>query len=333
MERWHSYKRLDVANPSQLPEYRNVTEKTRDIIVLSNIKNMFEKYTHVRESDFIQEFNALDTIPSAIFNPKFVISKMLQRYFSNVTRIYKEPTFTQTFIFTYSAEDGEREFFFSNCMKFNEDVCIICFLHQIAESRVESENGDYHSFITCETAQILMKLMINKYGIDHESVPIENQFTIASIALSFPSITNDLFHNNIGLSVKFIIDSTLYFDLPELPKLIFLPLSVIVLPKLENPPLATLVAIMTKLRDRNTPAQTPRYSLQLIYDQVFLLYNTSIFPESLKVELCTKWNVVVKQNNEYTFAPCFEAYRYKAKCMIAASRPQDKSLNYILSKL
>ena len=53
---------------------------------------------------------------------------MLQKYFSNVIRVYRElPNFSETFIFTFYVVAGnyKREFVFSNCMKFNEDVNVI----------------------------------------------------------------------------------------------------------------------------------------------------------------------------------------------------------------
>lgn len=335
MERWRSYKHwIEMTRPSQLPVYRDVTGKTTDIIVLNYIENMFKTYTRVLESDYLQEFAMLDIIPN-VLNPKSIVQKMLQKYFSNVTRVYREPDFSQTFIFTFNVDGHERKFFFSNCMQFSEDISIICFLHHITV--LNSVTRLNNTFERIETVEILTKLMRNKYGIefDHELLPFENKFTMSIIAQCFPSITWDMIHNNyktISYSIS-LIDCSMLFPDFDLPKTIFIPLIVIVLPKLEDPPIAILVAISIKLRDFGTSATTSKYPLDLTYNQIFYFYNCTIIPERLKLELCTKWNIVVKQNDVYKFAPCFAAHRLKAKCLISQLRPNDPKLKDILSKI
>lgn len=301
---------------------------------------MFKTYTRVLENDYVQEFEVLDTIPN-VLNPKHIIRKMLQKYFSNIICVHREPNFSQTFIFTFKVNGHECKFVFSNCMKFSEDISIICFLHHITiRNSVTRLNN---TFERIETVQILTKLMRNKYGIEFDNEfdePIENKFTMSIIAHCFPSITWDMIHNNFktissfitSFSISFIDYSMMFFDF-DLPKMIFIPTIVMVLPKLEDPPIAILVAISIKLRDFDTPATTPKYPLDLTYNQILYIYNCTIIPERLKLELCMKWNIVVKQNNVYKFAPCFSAHRLKAKCLISQLRPNDLKLKDILSKI
>lgn len=335
MKRWRSFNHwIESTRPSQLPVHRDVTGNTNDIIVLNYIENMFKTYTQVLESDCSQEFATLDTIPD-ILNPKHIVQKMVQRFLSNVARVYREPDFTQTIIFTFNDDGHERKFIFSNCMKFNEDVSVICFLHHI--TILNSLTRLTNTFERIETVQILTKLMRNKYGIDfdHEFLPIENKFTMSIIAQCFPSITWDMIHNNYKTISFFIslIDYSMLFPDFDLPKTIFIPLIVLVLPKLEDPPIAILVAVSIKLRDFYAPVSTPKYPLDLTYDQIFHIYNCTIIPERLKLELCTKWNIVEKQNDAYKFAPCLAAHRLKAKCLLSQLRPSDPQLKDILSKI
>jgi len=335
MERWRSYRRwIDMTRPLQPPVYRNVTGKTNDIIVLNYLENMFKRYTHVLENAFLREFIALDTIPN-ILNPKCIIQKMLQKYFASVVRVYREPDFSQTYIFTFRTDVYDREFIFSNCMKFNEDISIICFLHHID---VLANIVPHFYFKTCETVLILTRLMRNKYGIEFDGEFVsnpENQFTIFTIAHSFPSITWDMIHNNCKnpyLSIVFIDFSVLFPDF-DLPKTIFIPMIIRILPKLEDLPIAILIAIFIKLHDSCTPTIVPKYPLELIYHQILELYNLSTVPEQLKLKLCTKWNIVIKQNNEYKFSSCFATNRLKAKNLILELRPNDPKLKDILSKI
>jgi len=106
-----------------------------------------------------------------------------------------------------------------------------------------------------------------------------------------------------------------------------------ILPKLEDPPIAILIAIFIKLHDSCTPAIVSKYPLELIYHQILELYNYSTVPEQLKLKLCTKWNIVIKQNNEYKFSSCFATNRLKAKNLILELRPNDPKLKDILSKI
>lgn len=333
MERWHLYMSwIDMIKPSHPPVYRNVTEKTNDIAVLNSLENMFKRYTHVLENDFFQELMTLDTI-SNIINPKCVIWEMIQKYFCNLTRVYLHPDFSETFIFIFYIGDYKREFVFSNCMKFIEDVNVICFLHHITLLNV---TPNYY-FGRCETVQILTRLMRNKYGIDFDDIIfLYEKFTMSTIANCFPSITWDMFHNiynNPAFSNIFIDDNSILFPDFDLPKTIFIPSIVMILPKLEDPPIAVLVAISIKLRDFYTPATEPKHSLELIYNQILEIYSYSIFPERLKLYLCMKWNIVVKENNVYKFAPCFAANRLKAKSLILKIKLNDPKLNDVLLKI
>jgi len=273
MERWHSYRRwIDMTRPLQPPVYRNVTGKMNDIIVLNYLENMFKRYTHVLENAFLREFTALDTVPN-ILNPKCIIQKMLQKYFASVVRVYSEPDFSQTYIFTFRTDVSERELIFSNCMKFNEDISIICFLHHIA---VLADTVPHFYFKTCETVLILTRLMRNKYGIefDCEFVSNPDQFTMFTIAHSFPSITWDMIHDNCKNPYPSILtDFSILFPDFDLPKTIFIPMIIMVLPKLEDPPIAILIAISIKIRDSYMPAIVPKYPLELIYHQILELYN------------------------------------------------------------
>lgn len=324
MERWRSHMRwIDMTRPSQPPVYRDVTGKPNDIFVLNYLDNLFKVYKCVLESTFYSEFTAIDTISINFINPKCIIEEMLEKYFSNLVRIYIEPEFTRTFIFIFRTESCERKFIFSNRMKFNEDINIICYLHHIKLV----PNLPQINFQMCETVQILTKLMRNKYGIDFDQEDI-NKFTVSNIALSFPSITWDMVHNNYGYYPEFCL---LFPDL-DLPKIIFIPSIIMVLPKLEDSPIAILVAISIKLHDIYT--STPLCSLEIIYNYILdFIYNYTLVPERLKLELCMKWNIVVKENNTYKYAPCFAANHQKAKRLISEFRSNDPKLQDILSKI
>lgn len=161
---------------------------------------------------------------------------------------------------------------------------------------------------------------------------------LSSVALSFPSITLDMVHNNHNIcyspaiSIIFIDFSVLFPDF-VLPKAIYPSMIVKILPKLEDPPIAILLAISITLHDLRTPATDPKSPVDFLYHQILQGYNYSIIPEQLKLKLCTQWNIVEKQNNVYKFSPCFAAYRFKAKDLIIKSRPNDPILTSILHNI
>jgi len=56
-----------------------------------------------------------------------------------------------------------------------------------------------------------------------------------------------------------------------------------------------------------------------------------MIPKKIKLRLCRRDNIVVLEEDEFIFAPCFAKYRQKAKDIILERRPNDPDLKDILS--
>lgn len=289
--------------------------------VLRLLYNLYAQYLDIRETNYLRDFSMLDT--SETFNPKYIIRDTLETYRRCLNDISHKSELLQKLTFTFREEGKDLcKFEFSNNMMLRDDITTLCFLYHVSYKR---------DFDQCETVQILRSLMFDKYGIcierradDKEQE--QNNITLLDIAFSFPSITWSI-ACNFGLWTKFF-DKFSDFDLP---KMIFVPMILPLLPQLkERPPLAIFLFIMLRI---NEFCGTERLSLQTICNDIVRSYKRKLFPERLKLELCRKWQIVTIEKDICKYAPCFAAYRQKAKDIIAKMKPDDPELEFILFEL
>jgi len=305
---------------------RDVTGKLRDISVLRDLDHFRKQFSSVRETAYLKDFAALKTF-DAISNPKYIIRDTLITYLRNVCDIYKQSDLLQVLIFTFYDDEALYTFEYSNNMMFNDDITILCFLHY----------KSYDSYSKCDTIEALISLMKNKYGIrerkvdNTESTQNCNNITLQTIVGSYPSISFDM-AIKMGIGDKF----SHVFDLP---KTFLLHNTIWILPILDQPPpFAILMFVALKLVYNKT--NIPLYSL---FAKLYMCSKRLIFPQRFKLELCLKWQIVVKRKKMckemyekkclYEYAPCFLTYRQKAKDMIAEMKSNDPDLASILSRL
>jgi len=295
---------------------RNITGKLQDISALRDLDHFRKQFSSVRETAYLKDFAALKTFDK-ISNPKYIIRDTLITYLRNVCDIYKQSDLLQVLIFTFYDDGALYTFEYSNNMMFSDDITILCFLYY----------KSYDPYSKCDTIEALISLMKNKYEIrerevdNTESTRNHNKITLQTVALSYPSISFDM-------AIKMGICNRLsrVFDVP---KTFLLPEIICILPTLNQaPPFAILMFVALKSRFNET-----RISLYSLFAYFYMCSKRSIFPQRFKLELCKKWQIVVKRKNMYKYAPCFLTYRQKAKDMIAEIRSNDPSLASVLSQL
>ncbi|XP_025073260.1 uncharacterized protein LOC112552373 [Pogonomyrmex barbatus] len=303
-----------------------ITERSCDRHVLRYLTYLRKRYLNIRELAYLQDFANLETIENMI-NPKDIIRDMLVIYLRNAFDIYRQPYLLNEFVFIYYDESrNEYSYKFSNNMMFSDDITILCFLYNMIKFRLI-----YYGQIV----QILISLMKSKYGIIEmlkiEDDSSENKIALLNVALSFPSVSWDMANYlKICTNVCAILPE---FDFP---KIICIPAIVTILPRsMQSPPFAMLMItrlynIEAELKEENYE-NVEKSSLSELYDAMYELYECQMFPERLKIELCEKWQIVVKEGNTYKYAPYFAEYRQKAKDMITNIRLDDPDLEYILS--
>lgn len=96
--------------------------------------------------------------------------------------------------------------------------------------------------------QDIIRMMIKKYEIDTELILTENldsaTITFQRIVYSSPSITLDMFYHDVGAHSLFLHVLFSGFQLP-----IYSSVIIPILPKLNDPPIAVLTAIVLKFND------------------------------------------------------------------------------------
>lgn len=281
---------------------------------------LFKDEAHrVFESTFLEEFPTTNVnFPVERFSPRRIIESMMEKHSRAAQNISKNLDNLKYF-FTHKTV---KRHYFTNNMEFHNDIQTICFYYL----RVLKYN------IHNEPIEDIMKMMINKYGINtgaQTEYCDPTVITFHRIACSFPSVMLDMFCYDLGGYCTFI--RRLFLDFELCPCAIFSPVIVSILPQLKDPPIAILTAIALKLDDISHPKYlTP---LAIIHKRVFVSYLSTAFPESLKLQLCMKWYIVMKEKNEYIFNPIFKQYREEAKRVISTRRSRDPDLENLLSRM
>ncbi|XP_025075206.1 uncharacterized protein LOC112552931 [Pogonomyrmex barbatus] len=306
---------------------RDITEK-HDIRLLKQLCAFQNYYSTVREITYLLNFANLETFDNEI-NPKHIIRDTMIIYMRTACNIFKKRPL-ETLVFMYLDKNKiVRKFKFSNNMPFNDDITILCFLYYKIDS------PSYRS----EIMQLLISLMKNKYGIEfgieinrnifRQSTLRENSLTLRNVVLSYPSIMFDM------MGCVTTVDRSLHDEFPNIPKMFFFTVIYKLFPaKCKDRPLAMQLITTLIENDEVTEFRSnlglAEISLQEAMSSFFIFYIEEFFPERLKIELCEKWKIVIKEGDIYKYAPCFAAYRQKAKMMIAEKRLNDPDLHYIL---
>jgi len=299
--------------------------KKSDMQVVLTLMNLLEDFfkgraRSVLEITLLEEFPTTDVVlPLEKFSPRQIIESMMEKHRCTAQNIWENSENLKTLVF-------ENNIQYTNNMEFSVDIYTICFYYdKILKYNIQNK-----------LMQDIMELIINKYGINTEP-QTENgainldptAITFRRIAYSFPSVMLDMFY----LGSYSIFLRKIFADF-KLPSIIFSPVIVSILPKLNDPPIAILTTIALKLNDMcsgvNPDSKTP---LAIIYQRVLLSYTSTVFPERLKLQLCKKWRIVVVKENEYNFHPIFKVHRKKAKQLISTLRLGDPDLGNILSRV
>jgi len=297
-----------------LPSVMDITEDSDETEILIEYLNMRQKcLKDLCELTFLKDFPQNS-------NQRHIIKYMFDKYVASTHTINEHPDLLVTFTFKFRAEDAHvRQVTFSNHMQFRNDILMICFIQQLL-FMPKYLNKNYN-------VMMAMKLiMINKYDINiHSLQPEPYAITFINISASYWSMHLDILYNNF-LNFSDITHSFPYFNLPLM---IYAPLIITIFPKLDDPPIAILMAISLIMHEICNPV-TSNTSLVEFYKRITDFYNT-IIPETIKLRLCTRYNIVVLEGDKFKFASCFAKYRQKAKDVISEKRPNDPDLKDILS--
>jgi len=300
---------------SQLSSVMDITEDLNEIEILVEYFNMRQKcLKDLCELTFFQDFpqNATNNYR------KHIIKYMLDKYVKSTCMINKHPDLLVTFTFKFRMEDAHvRQVTLSNHMQFRNDILTICFLQHLLY---------IPKYLMCKVVIAMMFIMVNKYDINFYSPnPVLKEITFTKISLSYMSIYLDILYNNF-LNYSDITRAFPYFNLPPM---IYAPLIVTIFPMFDDPPIAILMVISLTIYETCHPHKA-NTSLVELYKRIVYFHNTMI-PEKIKLRLCRRYNIVVLEEDEFKFAPCFAKYRQKAKDIISERRSEDPDLKDILS--
>ncbi|KYQ60184.1 hypothetical protein ALC60_00591 [Trachymyrmex zeteki] len=254
-------------------------------------------------------------VPTKMFSPRRIIEHMIEMHGQTVKIILKNPSDVHKFVYKYNSDNEEKEYVFSNNMMFYEDIIIICYLYcTIVMS--ESYKDREFSLVT-----ILASIMRKKYNIyddiyQPETVSykdLEGLISWFRIAYSFPSITfSILYHNFVEISLP----SCLIFPNHDLPKVFHSPLLALIIPMLDSTPLSLLMAFAICLDNKKSDRSGGKTPICILWNYIYELYISQVFPISLKLRLCEMWGIVNKIDNEYKFAPYFKEISSYKLCKI-----------------
>lgn len=215
----------------------------------------------------------------------------------------------------------------SNNMTFREDIIIICYLNHMLCRRSPHAK--------CEIIRTLIDVMKDKYDISIVTFCRLNLNPVYLEAKDLTMFKISIFFPYTSLTISYHIDSSATTLLPslELPKIIFAPIISLALPKsVENPPIAILMAICVK-SEYLLKSQTSQTPLIRIYERILTCYNCDILPDSLKLDLCIKFKIVIKQGERFKFISRLTKHYPAAKDLISELRPNDPDLKDIFSKI
>lgn len=267
------------------------------------------------------------------FNPRQVIHKLLQKHGEVERRVRRDPSELESCSFEVEVEvNGERRIkpvTFTNNMKFNEDIQMICLMfitRGAVVDKIEKKSND--------SMKKIMRMLKVKYDINttkrKPGTALDSEvITIPRISASFPNITVGWFHMGFGRS---IIDQATLFPEVELPRAIMSPMVASILPQSANTPLIVLFAIAVKIDDilHQTDNKTTLSNLQTY---LMASYNSTATTELVKIKACTHWNIGQKINGQFVYNELIINCKPRAKEIIRMSRPTDVALEAILSSM
>jgi len=303
---------------TQHPSVMDITEDSDETEILIEYLNMRQKcLKDLCELTFLQDFpqNAANNYR------RHIIKYMLDKYVKSTCMINEHPDLLVTFTFKFRMENAHvRQITFSNHMQFRDDILMICFLQHLVYLKIPI-------YLNCKVTVAMMCLMVIKYDINLNALyPELNEISLVHVSMSYMSVYFDILYNNF-LNFSNIVRAFPYFNLPPM---IYAPMITTILPTLDDPPIAILMAISLIFHEISNPHVTSNISLVILHKRIIDFYKSTI-PEKMKLRLCTRYNIVVLEGDEFKFASCFAQYRQKAKDIISEKRPNDPDLKDILS--
>lgn len=263
------------------------------------------------------------------FNPRQMMSMLFKSHKDTATAISQnDEAFTE--IKTNIEIDGiVSEFKFTNNMAFMSDMEFICLMfitRGAAYEKIMKKSGD--------TMENCMKMMRAKYNINvgtrRPGSSLDSKIvTIPRIAATFPNVTINLFHKGFG---RLIFDKNLLFPGVEVPRALLSPMMPSMLPKVNDVPLAVMLAVAVKTDDVLHQV-TNKTSLQALYQYMIASYSSAATTERVKCKYAVEWGLGIRSglNQVFSYNDSVKGLRSRAKDSIRESRPHDGNLESILN--
>lgn len=308
------------ANFNTNPSVMDITGNRDEIEILLTYDYMCQKcQKNLCELTFLQEFPQTSTED----NLRYIIKYMLNKYAERTCIINEQPNLLIEFTFKFRMENAQvRQIKLSNHMQFRNDILMICYMkYFLLVPKILNKRY--------KVLRAMMLIMVTKYDIDISSLyPGPYAITFTNISIAYLSISLDMIYYAFS-DILNIPNLFPYFDLPVM---IYTPLTISILPMLNDLPIAILLVIFLVTYEICLPQIVPNISLIIFYELLQqLLINNTKTPEKLKLYLCMKYNIIILEGDKFKFAPCFTKYRQKAKNIISEKRPNDPHLKNILS--
>jgi len=283
------------------------------LLVTLLLRADMSRHDIIAEIAWLRNFDDRSTFPCECFTSKDIITTMIDKY--EAQRLSNSPESQKKYIFLCYGKPLTLGYHLS----FYFDVLLICSLH----------------CLTCHEAstrsiQMISNIMINKYNLKHDyDINIDNDrkaLTMQRIALCFPSITINACKTTEPVSI-----SELYIYFPELPTILLHPYIIFVIPNLDYFPTALLIYIMIIIREYYSHCE--RNDIILYYEIIKRASSDNIFPQILKLFLCTLWNITKVDKGRYMFTENIITYSRIAKYLIRNLKSEDPTLELVLNML
>lgn len=255
------------------------------------------------------------------FNPRQIVHKLLLKHGETERRIATDPTELESCSFEVEIVEGGNKVVkaitFTNNMKFNEDMQMICLMFITRGAVVEKIEKKSN-----ESMKKIMRILKVKYDINTNKrkpgTALDSEvITIPRISGSFPNITVGLFNMGFG---RCIVEPTTLFPEVVLPRAIMSPMVASIMPQSPNAPLAVLLAIAVRIDDmlHQTDAKT---NLTNLHTYMMASFNSTATTELVKMKACQHWGLGTKINGNFVYAEVIVSCKPRAKEIIRSSRP------------
>jgi len=284
------------------------------LLVTLLLRADMSRHDIIAEIAWLRNFDDTSRFPCECFTSKDIITSMIDKY--EAQQLSNSPESQKKYIFLCY----DKPLTLGYHLSFYFDVLLICCLHCLTCHEASTQS-----------IQMISNIMTYKYNLKQDyDINIGNDrkaLTMQRIALCFPSITI----NACKVSEPVFINE-LYIYFPELPTILLHPYIIFVIPNLEYFPTALLMYIMIIIREYYSHCEENN-EIILYYEIIKCASSDNIFPQILKLFLCTLWNITKIDKGRYMFTENIITYSRIAKLLIRNLKPQDPNLERVLNML